>query len=179
METTIEEINIDESDYTTNLHSWFHSLSRLLSIIDFQNRFSFPAPIYAYPLPTTASLDDILSLAPAPSEELTPVQPIPMDTATSDQTLTDIPEESITDNITTMEIALQEPVRDIAPQAPAVDPLLYLAKPVILLSPLMIATVAVARCKWNALAEYHFPPLPPGMLLPEHHLSNYLQVLQD
>uniref|UniRef100_A0A915IBP9 Uncharacterized protein n=1 Tax=Romanomermis culicivorax TaxID=13658 RepID=A0A915IBP9_ROMCU len=29
------------------------------------------------------------------------------------------------------------------------------------------------RCKWNALAatlaEYHFPPLPPGKIFPEHH----------
>uniref|UniRef100_A0A915IL35 Uncharacterized protein n=1 Tax=Romanomermis culicivorax TaxID=13658 RepID=A0A915IL35_ROMCU len=54
MKATVEQINIDESDYTTNPHSHFHFYSTLLNIIDFQNRFSFLAPVYAYPLPTTA-----------------------------------------------------------------------------------------------------------------------------
>uniref|UniRef100_A0A915IZM7 Uncharacterized protein n=1 Tax=Romanomermis culicivorax TaxID=13658 RepID=A0A915IZM7_ROMCU len=56
METTIEQIDIDQSDYRAKPHSWFHFYSRLLHIIDFQNRFLFPAPVYTYPLPTTASL---------------------------------------------------------------------------------------------------------------------------
>uniref|UniRef100_A0A915IWD9 Uncharacterized protein n=1 Tax=Romanomermis culicivorax TaxID=13658 RepID=A0A915IWD9_ROMCU len=54
-ETAIEEIEIDESDYTLNPHSKFHLYLRLLGHINFCNRFSFPAPIYAYLLLTTAS----------------------------------------------------------------------------------------------------------------------------
>uniref|UniRef100_A0A915KHF5 Uncharacterized protein n=1 Tax=Romanomermis culicivorax TaxID=13658 RepID=A0A915KHF5_ROMCU len=54
METTIEQIDIDKSDYTANRHSPLHFYSNLLNIIDFQNRFWFPAPVYTYPLPTTA-----------------------------------------------------------------------------------------------------------------------------
>uniref|UniRef100_A0A915HMB5 Uncharacterized protein n=1 Tax=Romanomermis culicivorax TaxID=13658 RepID=A0A915HMB5_ROMCU len=54
METTVEEIEINESDYTTNPHSRFHVYSSFMAIIDFQNRFSFPAPVYTYPMPTTA-----------------------------------------------------------------------------------------------------------------------------
>uniref|UniRef100_A0A915KIK0 Uncharacterized protein n=1 Tax=Romanomermis culicivorax TaxID=13658 RepID=A0A915KIK0_ROMCU len=56
METTIEEIEIDESDYTANPHSRFHIYSTFIAIIDFQNCFSFPAPVYAYPMWTTASV---------------------------------------------------------------------------------------------------------------------------
>uniref|UniRef100_A0A915IUF9 Uncharacterized protein n=1 Tax=Romanomermis culicivorax TaxID=13658 RepID=A0A915IUF9_ROMCU len=56
METTIEQINIDEPDYTAKPHSHFHFYSCLLNIIYFQNRFSFPAPVYTYPLLTTASV---------------------------------------------------------------------------------------------------------------------------
>uniref|UniRef100_A0A915HTJ1 Uncharacterized protein n=1 Tax=Romanomermis culicivorax TaxID=13658 RepID=A0A915HTJ1_ROMCU len=54
METAIKQIDIDESNYTANPHSRFHFYSCLLNIIDFQNRFSFPAPVYMYPLPTEA-----------------------------------------------------------------------------------------------------------------------------
>uniref|UniRef100_A0A915JQ68 Uncharacterized protein n=1 Tax=Romanomermis culicivorax TaxID=13658 RepID=A0A915JQ68_ROMCU len=39
METLVEQIDIDKSDYTTNPHSRFHFYSTLLNIIDFQNRF--------------------------------------------------------------------------------------------------------------------------------------------
>uniref|UniRef100_A0A915J1Q4 Uncharacterized protein n=1 Tax=Romanomermis culicivorax TaxID=13658 RepID=A0A915J1Q4_ROMCU len=54
METSIEEIEIDESDYMANPHSRFHFYSLFIAIIDFQNRFSFPAPVCAYPMLTTA-----------------------------------------------------------------------------------------------------------------------------
>uniref|UniRef100_A0A915JAB8 Uncharacterized protein n=1 Tax=Romanomermis culicivorax TaxID=13658 RepID=A0A915JAB8_ROMCU len=54
METTVEEIEIDESDYMANPHSRFHLYSTFITIIDFQNRFSFPLLVYAYPMLTTA-----------------------------------------------------------------------------------------------------------------------------
>uniref|UniRef100_A0A915KFJ1 Uncharacterized protein n=1 Tax=Romanomermis culicivorax TaxID=13658 RepID=A0A915KFJ1_ROMCU len=47
METTIEEIEIDESDYSANLHSRFHLYSTFIAIINFQNRFLFPTLVYA------------------------------------------------------------------------------------------------------------------------------------
>uniref|UniRef100_A0A915ICM4 Transposase n=1 Tax=Romanomermis culicivorax TaxID=13658 RepID=A0A915ICM4_ROMCU len=49
-----KEIEMDETNCTANPLSWFHFYSRLLGTIDFQNGFSFPAPIYAYPLLSTA-----------------------------------------------------------------------------------------------------------------------------
>uniref|UniRef100_A0A915IW71 Uncharacterized protein n=1 Tax=Romanomermis culicivorax TaxID=13658 RepID=A0A915IW71_ROMCU len=168
METSIEQIDIHESDYMVNPHSPFHFYSTFINIIDFQNRFSFPAPVYAYPMLTTPSvhaltieelldpptigvdvepadeelldtpifdlniaklllstdvsalptltapsdikgtatqitdflklmLDEILTLAPVPTDESTPIQHAAMDAETNtatDQTLTDIPEES-------------------------------------------------------------------------------------
>uniref|UniRef100_A0A915IMM2 Uncharacterized protein n=1 Tax=Romanomermis culicivorax TaxID=13658 RepID=A0A915IMM2_ROMCU len=45
METFVE--HMDESDYTANPHSCFHFYWTLLNIIDFQNRFLFPTPVYA------------------------------------------------------------------------------------------------------------------------------------
>uniref|UniRef100_A0A915ICC5 Uncharacterized protein n=1 Tax=Romanomermis culicivorax TaxID=13658 RepID=A0A915ICC5_ROMCU len=42
METSIEEIEIDEPDYTANPHSCFHFYSSFIANIDFQNQFSFP-----------------------------------------------------------------------------------------------------------------------------------------
>uniref|UniRef100_A0A915J5X6 Uncharacterized protein n=1 Tax=Romanomermis culicivorax TaxID=13658 RepID=A0A915J5X6_ROMCU len=56
METTVEEIEIDESDYTANPHSRFHLCSTFIAITDFQNRFSFPGPVYAYPMLTMTSM---------------------------------------------------------------------------------------------------------------------------
>uniref|UniRef100_A0A915JJQ2 Uncharacterized protein n=1 Tax=Romanomermis culicivorax TaxID=13658 RepID=A0A915JJQ2_ROMCU len=50
------EIDINKSNYMANPHSHFYFYSNLLNIIDFQNRFWFPALVYAYPLPTTASI---------------------------------------------------------------------------------------------------------------------------
>uniref|UniRef100_A0A915L8V2 Uncharacterized protein n=1 Tax=Romanomermis culicivorax TaxID=13658 RepID=A0A915L8V2_ROMCU len=167
METSVEEIEMDESDYTANPHSPFHFYSLFIALIDFQNRFSFPAPVYAYPMPTTASvhtltaeellerpinvevepaddelldtpvfelniaklppstdalalpmpaapsditatatqisdflkltLEEISNIALAPMDESTPIQPAAIDseTMTSEQMLTDIPEESM------------------------------------------------------------------------------------
>uniref|UniRef100_A0A915KDK2 Uncharacterized protein n=1 Tax=Romanomermis culicivorax TaxID=13658 RepID=A0A915KDK2_ROMCU len=94
------------------------------------------------------TLDHISSLAPAPLEELTPVQPIDMDTrmntTTSDQMLTDIPEDTTTDNATAIDIAPPMPAMDIVPSPPPVDPSIYLATPGMLPGPPMIATVAAA-----------------------------------
>uniref|UniRef100_A0A915IMS3 Uncharacterized protein n=1 Tax=Romanomermis culicivorax TaxID=13658 RepID=A0A915IMS3_ROMCU len=56
METAVEQIDIEESDYTAKPHSRFYFYSGLLNIIDFQNRFLFPRPVYTYPLPSTASV---------------------------------------------------------------------------------------------------------------------------
>uniref|UniRef100_A0A915JQA8 Uncharacterized protein n=1 Tax=Romanomermis culicivorax TaxID=13658 RepID=A0A915JQA8_ROMCU len=42
METSVEQIDIDESDYTANPHSRFHFYSTFLNIINFQNQFLFP-----------------------------------------------------------------------------------------------------------------------------------------
>uniref|UniRef100_A0A915HJK8 Uncharacterized protein n=1 Tax=Romanomermis culicivorax TaxID=13658 RepID=A0A915HJK8_ROMCU len=182
METSIEEIEIEESDYTINPHSRFHLYSMFIAIIDYQNRFSFPALVYAYPMPTMASmhmlttkellngpigvevepadeelldtpifnlniaklppstdasalpmlaapsditgtatqitdflkltLDEISTLAPVPMDESTPIQPAAMDTETTsitDQTLTDIPEEGMVDQSTSMDIVPIEP----------------------------------------------------------------------
>uniref|UniRef100_A0A915HHW5 Peptidase S1 domain-containing protein n=1 Tax=Romanomermis culicivorax TaxID=13658 RepID=A0A915HHW5_ROMCU len=54
IETTVEQMDIDESDYRANPHSRFHFYSHLLNIIYFQNRFLFPGRVYTYPLQTTA-----------------------------------------------------------------------------------------------------------------------------
>uniref|UniRef100_A0A915JDA2 Uncharacterized protein n=1 Tax=Romanomermis culicivorax TaxID=13658 RepID=A0A915JDA2_ROMCU len=56
METAIKQIDINKSGYTANPHSRFHFYSCLLNIIDFQNRFWFPVPMYTYLLPTMASV---------------------------------------------------------------------------------------------------------------------------
>uniref|UniRef100_A0A915HXM0 Uncharacterized protein n=1 Tax=Romanomermis culicivorax TaxID=13658 RepID=A0A915HXM0_ROMCU len=79
METTVEEIQIDDTHYPSNLHSGFHLYLPLLGYIHFQNRLSFVAPIYAYPLPTTAAMhaltaDELLdqpmsTTTPEPSDD--------------------------------------------------------------------------------------------------------------
>uniref|UniRef100_A0A915JJ75 Uncharacterized protein n=1 Tax=Romanomermis culicivorax TaxID=13658 RepID=A0A915JJ75_ROMCU len=106
--------------------------------------------------------------------------------ATADQTLTDIPEKTTANNETKM---------DMVQPAPAVDPWIHLATPAALPSPPMIATMATARYvppirfsqqyvsdwQWAAMAAalkaYNFPPLPPGMVCPEHHWRHYPQPL--
>uniref|UniRef100_A0A915HZ69 Uncharacterized protein n=1 Tax=Romanomermis culicivorax TaxID=13658 RepID=A0A915HZ69_ROMCU len=98
-------------------------------------------------------------------------------TATSDKTLTHIMEESSVDNETAM---------DVVQPATALNPSIYLATPVALPSPPMIATVAtvwyirpvtflqqyVSDSQSAALATvlkvYNFPS-PPCMLFLEHH----------
>uniref|UniRef100_A0A915LCJ9 Uncharacterized protein n=1 Tax=Romanomermis culicivorax TaxID=13658 RepID=A0A915LCJ9_ROMCU len=69
METTVEEIEIDESDYTANPHSHFHLYSTFMAIIYFQNRFSFPALKPNIANPTTHARQTNL----APSERHPPV----------------------------------------------------------------------------------------------------------
>uniref|UniRef100_A0A915HE61 Uncharacterized protein n=1 Tax=Romanomermis culicivorax TaxID=13658 RepID=A0A915HE61_ROMCU len=175
METPVEEIEINESDYTANPHSCFHFYSSFIALIDFQNRFSFPPLVHAYPMPTTAlvhtltaeelldhpinvevepadedlldtliftlniakllpssdasalpmpaapsditatamqitdflklTLNNISNIAPTPMDESTPIQPVAIDseTMTSDQMLTDIPEESTLNQSTSMD----------------------------------------------------------------------------
>uniref|UniRef100_A0A915IUR3 Uncharacterized protein n=1 Tax=Romanomermis culicivorax TaxID=13658 RepID=A0A915IUR3_ROMCU len=56
METSVEQIDIDGSDYTANPHSRFHFYLTFLNIIHIQNQFSFPLPVYAYPMLTMASM---------------------------------------------------------------------------------------------------------------------------
>uniref|UniRef100_A0A915HSS3 Uncharacterized protein n=1 Tax=Romanomermis culicivorax TaxID=13658 RepID=A0A915HSS3_ROMCU len=129
------------------------------------------------------TLDDISNIAPTPMDESTPIQPTAIDseTMTSDQMLTDIPEESTVDQPTSMDVVPVEPATTIPPTAPAMDPRIYLAMPAVLPSPPIIATIAAARysvpvrfsqqiispTQWDtlaaALAGYHFPPPPPGI----------------
>uniref|UniRef100_A0A915KDL6 Uncharacterized protein n=1 Tax=Romanomermis culicivorax TaxID=13658 RepID=A0A915KDL6_ROMCU len=72
MVTAIEQIDIDESDYRANPHSCFHFYSRLLNIINFQNRLSFPTPIpngKHWPQPTPPII--FRGRRPTPSEQTT------------------------------------------------------------------------------------------------------------
>uniref|UniRef100_A0A915JTS9 Uncharacterized protein n=1 Tax=Romanomermis culicivorax TaxID=13658 RepID=A0A915JTS9_ROMCU len=227
MEIAIEQIDIDESDYMEKPHSQFHFYSCLLNIIDFQNRFSFPAPVYTYPLPSTASvhmltteelldgptsaieiepvdeelldtpifdlnimklppstdvsalpaptattdfmgtatqitnflkltLDNISTLALVLMDESTLVQPAAMDAetnTTTDQTLTNILEETTADQSTPMDVPPQEPAAVAVPLAPAVDPRIYLTTPAVLPRPPMITTVAATRFSMASLGH--------------------------
>uniref|UniRef100_A0A915JFT2 Uncharacterized protein n=1 Tax=Romanomermis culicivorax TaxID=13658 RepID=A0A915JFT2_ROMCU len=85
IKTAIEQIDIDESDYRANHHSHFHFYSHLLSIINFQNRFSFPAPVYMYLLPTTASVHRLTA------EELLDGPTSAVDIEPTDEELLDTP----------------------------------------------------------------------------------------
>uniref|UniRef100_A0A915KAN1 Uncharacterized protein n=1 Tax=Romanomermis culicivorax TaxID=13658 RepID=A0A915KAN1_ROMCU len=78
------------------------------------------------------TLDEIAILAPVLMDESTPIQPAVMDaetTITTDQTLTNIPEESTVDQSTSMDIVPIELATTLPPMAPAVDPRIYLAMP--------------------------------------------------
>uniref|UniRef100_A0A915J7X5 Uncharacterized protein n=1 Tax=Romanomermis culicivorax TaxID=13658 RepID=A0A915J7X5_ROMCU len=63
------------------------------------------------------TLHEISTLAPAPMDESTPIQPAVMDskTMTIDQMLTDIPEESTIDQSTSMDIFPIEPATMMPP----------------------------------------------------------------
>uniref|UniRef100_A0A915JLU1 Uncharacterized protein n=1 Tax=Romanomermis culicivorax TaxID=13658 RepID=A0A915JLU1_ROMCU len=92
------------------------------------------------------TLDEISTIALAPMDESTPIQPAAMDseTMTSDQMLMDIPEESTVDQSTSMDITPIEPAATIPTTAPAMDPRIYLATLAVLPGPPIIATVAAA-----------------------------------
>uniref|UniRef100_A0A915KXE0 Uncharacterized protein n=1 Tax=Romanomermis culicivorax TaxID=13658 RepID=A0A915KXE0_ROMCU len=66
-------------------------------------------------------------------------------TPTTDQTLTDIPEESTVDQSTSMDIVPIKTATTLPPMAPTVDPRIYLATPAVLPGPPIIATVAATR----------------------------------
>uniref|UniRef100_A0A915I4X6 Uncharacterized protein n=1 Tax=Romanomermis culicivorax TaxID=13658 RepID=A0A915I4X6_ROMCU len=190
METTVEEIEFDGTNYMANPHNHFHLYSMFIPIVNFQNCFSFPAPVYAYPMSTTASvhmltteellecpidvevepaddelldtpifdlniakllpstdvsalpmpaapsditatatqiidflkltLDEISTIAPAPMDESTPIQAAAMDserTRTTNQMLMNIPEESMVDQSTSMDILPAEPATTMPPTA--------------------------------------------------------------
>uniref|UniRef100_A0A915K8Z0 Uncharacterized protein n=1 Tax=Romanomermis culicivorax TaxID=13658 RepID=A0A915K8Z0_ROMCU len=146
-------------------------------------------------------LDDISTLASIPMDESTPVQPTTVDTqtntATTDQMLTNMPEESTPKKSTTMDIPHEEPATVAPLPAPAMDPPIHLPTPAVLPGPPMIATIATARyippvrfsqqiildSQWNtlaaALAVYYFPRPPRRMLFPEHHWMDYPDPLKD
>uniref|UniRef100_A0A915HKZ3 Uncharacterized protein n=1 Tax=Romanomermis culicivorax TaxID=13658 RepID=A0A915HKZ3_ROMCU len=144
--------------------------------------------------------DDISTLPPVPMDKSTPVQPTTMDAETNttmDQTLTDIPQESTIDQSMPMDIMPAKPPMMLPRTAPTVNSPIYLATLAILPRPSIIATVATARysapvCfsqhiisdqQWQALAAaltaYHFLSLPPGMLFPEHHWTDYPDMLKE
>uniref|UniRef100_A0A915L860 Uncharacterized protein n=1 Tax=Romanomermis culicivorax TaxID=13658 RepID=A0A915L860_ROMCU len=75
-------------------------------------------------------LDEISTLISVPMDKSAPLQPAAMDTettTTTDQTLTDIPEEGTVNQSTSMDVVPIEPATTLPPMAPAVDPRIYLA----------------------------------------------------
>uniref|UniRef100_A0A915HL03 Uncharacterized protein n=1 Tax=Romanomermis culicivorax TaxID=13658 RepID=A0A915HL03_ROMCU len=146
------------------------------------------------------TLDKISNIALAPIDESTPIQPATMDTqttTTTDQMLTDIPQESTVDQSRSMDVVPIEPASTMPATVPPVDPPIYLATPAVLPRPPIIATIAAARYsapvrfshhiisdhQWQTLAAaltgYHFRPPPPGILFPEHHWMDYPDALKE
>uniref|UniRef100_A0A915IDT0 Uncharacterized protein n=1 Tax=Romanomermis culicivorax TaxID=13658 RepID=A0A915IDT0_ROMCU len=146
------------------------------------------------------TLNQISNIAQAPMDESTPIQPAVIDTettTTTDQMLTDIPEESTVSQSTSRDVIPVEPAATLPPTVPAVDPRIYLATPAILPGPSIISTIAAARysapvrflqhiisdTQWilqaAALTTYHFPLPPPSMLFPEHHWMDYPDALKE
>uniref|UniRef100_A0A915I4Q5 Uncharacterized protein n=1 Tax=Romanomermis culicivorax TaxID=13658 RepID=A0A915I4Q5_ROMCU len=180
METSVEQIHINESDYTANPHSRFHFYSTFITIMDFQNRFLFPAPVATATQITDflkLTLNKISNIARGPMDESTPIQPAEIDTettTTTNQTLTDIPEESTFDQSTSIDVIPIEPATTLPPMVPAVDPRIYLATLAILPRPLIITTVATPApipqiaqtAQVNAQAAIQPPvALPPPIAL--------------
>uniref|UniRef100_A0A915J2B2 Uncharacterized protein n=1 Tax=Romanomermis culicivorax TaxID=13658 RepID=A0A915J2B2_ROMCU len=110
------------------------------------------------------TLDEISTLTSEPMDESTPVQPTAMHAetnTTTDQTLTDIPEERTADQSTLMDVLPAEPATMLPRRAPAVDPHIYLATRAILLRPPITATVAAARSSMASIGHSpHHVPLP-------------------
>uniref|UniRef100_A0A915IPV6 Uncharacterized protein n=1 Tax=Romanomermis culicivorax TaxID=13658 RepID=A0A915IPV6_ROMCU len=146
------------------------------------------------------TLNDIRTLAPVPMHESMLVQPTAMDAktnTTTDQTLTNIAEETTANQSTTMDVPPQEPPAVVVPPATAMDSCISLGTPAVLPGGPMMATVAATRyiapvrfsqqiisdAQWQALAAalttYHFLWPPPGMLFPEHHWMDYLDALKE
>uniref|UniRef100_A0A915IAM9 Uncharacterized protein n=1 Tax=Romanomermis culicivorax TaxID=13658 RepID=A0A915IAM9_ROMCU len=119
METAIEQIDIEELDYMANPHSTFHFYSAMTTqMTDFLK----------------LRLEDISTLSRVQMDESTPVQPSAMDAetkTTTDQMLTDIPEEISANQSTTLDVTPQEPTAMAVPPALAVDPPIFLATPAI------------------------------------------------
>uniref|UniRef100_A0A915JLX1 Uncharacterized protein n=1 Tax=Romanomermis culicivorax TaxID=13658 RepID=A0A915JLX1_ROMCU len=93
------------------------------------------------------TLDKISTPTLVPMDECTPVQPTALDAktnTTTNQMLTDIPQESTVDQSMSMNVVPAEATKMLPPMAPAVDPRIYLATPAILPGPPIIATVAAA-----------------------------------
>uniref|UniRef100_A0A915J6Q9 Uncharacterized protein n=1 Tax=Romanomermis culicivorax TaxID=13658 RepID=A0A915J6Q9_ROMCU len=120
------------------------------------------------------TFDNILLLAPVPLEEWTLIQPIAMNTemntTTLDQMLTNILEETTTDNVTIMNVVLPLPAMDVVLPTPTVDPSIYLATPTMVPSPPIIATIAAARysmeCIGGCSQSVEFSATPARYAIP-------------
>uniref|UniRef100_A0A915JVA4 Uncharacterized protein n=1 Tax=Romanomermis culicivorax TaxID=13658 RepID=A0A915JVA4_ROMCU len=122
----------------------------------------------------------------APMDKSTPIQPAAMDTettTTTDQMLTDIPEESTFNQSTSMDIVPIERATTLPATIPAVDPEsiwpLWQSSLDLQSSP----PLPLPDPQWQALAPaltaYHFPPPRPDMLFPEHHWMDYPDALKE